>query len=327
MLSDIHVIDGDLTVFAVDDSVFIEEEFIGKLEVLLDGSKLRLIVLNYALCFFRAVFKQCFSYKDLSLCGVHAQLVGVGDEIIDAVTGAGSAGCVELNAGHNAGEIAEIGGAGADALVIEPDLILAHKILTAGFDQLHEIGIVVFGRIAGAVVELNACAHCQGCAGERAVDLHVFALDGVDIVAAHIGFDDHLVGDDVDRAVNALHDGMEADHILIGEGLSKVVAGLKTEHRRVLSVYAAGRSAARVGGFALIANSLCKAAVIAPAAGKSKLAVGAEGCAVHHKGNINIIEIAPVHEFDLAAHIADNAFFAQLFAESELYHFLCRNGH
>ena len=46
-----------------------------------------------------------------------------------------------------------------------------------------------------------------------------------------------------------------------------------------------------------------------------------------HHGNVDVVKVAPGHELDLAAHVADDALLAQLLAEGKLDHFLGRHGH
>ena len=86
--------------------------------------------------------------------------------------------CVDLHARHYAGDIAEIGGTGAPALIVELHTILAHEVAAAVLDQLHEGRIMVLGGVTGTVAELNTGAHRQGSTGQGTVDLDVFPLDG-----------------------------------------------------------------------------------------------------------------------------------------------------
>lgn len=103
---------------------------------------------------------------------------------------------------------------------------------------------MVLGGVTGTVAELNTGAHSQGSAGQGTVDLDVFPLDGFQASAADIAFDLHLIRNDVYSAVDAHHNGMEADGILFLEGFTEVVAGLQTQHGSILGVDAQMGSAA-----------------------------------------------------------------------------------
>ena len=91
--------------------------------------------------------------------------------------------------------------------------------------------------------------------------------------AADIAFNLHLIRNDVYSAVDAHHNGMEADGILFLEGLTEVVAGLQTQHGSILRVDAQMGSAACMGGLALIADGLCHAAIHAQTAGEVEMCI------------------------------------------------------
>ena len=118
---------------------------------------------------------------------------------------------------------------------------------------------------------------------------------------------------------------MEADRVLLLEGLTQVVAGLEAKHGGVLSVDSQMGSAAGVGGFAFVLDGFGHAAVVADSA--SEVDVIARVGAVNHHGNVDVIKIAPGHEFYLTAHVADYALLAQILAECKLDHFFGRHGH
>ena len=101
----------------------------------------------------------------------------IGDLEVDAVECADSAARVDLHARHYAGDIAEIGGTGAPAVIVEDNFLSSAKCHAAVLSQLHECRIMILRSVTRAVAQLNACAHRQCGTGQRTVYLDILAFD------------------------------------------------------------------------------------------------------------------------------------------------------
>ena len=83
----------------------------------------------------------------LALCLYNPLLFDISGKgvVVNAVTGTDGAGSKELYAGHNAGDITEVGGTGAPGVVVESNPVGAHEVAAALLNQLHEGRIMVLG--------------------------------------------------------------------------------------------------------------------------------------------------------------------------------------
>ena len=113
-----------VSLFIISNSILIKCQRINGVKVRLDGRILRLVVGDDLFRGHGIVGEQGIYEEKLNLCRVYAHTVRIGDLEVDAMESAGSAACVDLHARHYAGDIAEIGGTGAPAVVVEDNFFL-----------------------------------------------------------------------------------------------------------------------------------------------------------------------------------------------------------
>ena len=166
-LLDILEINNCVAVFVVLDGILIQSDLVDGLQVLGNRAVLRLVVGDDLLGSGGLVAQQSIGDQQLCLCGVDAQTICIGDVVVDTVACTGSTGSIELDAGHDAGDIAEVGGACAPLCIVECDAIGTNQIDAALLDQLHEGFVMELGCIAGTVAQLDACAHSRRWPGPR----------------------------------------------------------------------------------------------------------------------------------------------------------------
>ena len=116
-----------VSLFIISNSILIKCQCVDGIKVCLDRRVLRLVVCDDLFCCHSIVGEQGIYEEELNLCGVHAHAVRIGDLEVDAVECADSAARVDLHARHYAGDIAEIGGTGAPAVIVEDNFLSSAK--------------------------------------------------------------------------------------------------------------------------------------------------------------------------------------------------------
>ena len=112
-----------VSLFIISNSILIKCQRVDGVKVRLDRRVLRLVVCDDLFCRHSIVGEQGIYEEELSLCGVHAHAVRIGDLEVDAVECADGAARVELDTWHYAGDIAEVGGTGAPAVIVEDNFL------------------------------------------------------------------------------------------------------------------------------------------------------------------------------------------------------------
>ena len=118
---------------------------------------------------------------------------------------------------------------------------------------------------------------------------------------------------------------MEADVVAVLEGFPERIAGIEAQHGRIFGVDALVRGTGRMRCSARIGEGLRQAAVVRVIAAEIQFLILGSG--MHHEAEVDVVEIAAVHEFRLAADEVDDAFLTEFLAERQLDHFLRRNHH
>ena len=106
--------------------------------------------------------------------------------------------------------------------------------------------------------------------------------------------------------------------VAVAEGLADRVDGVNSAVSRVKRVYAVVRRAARVSGNSLVDDILRDTSVRADLNRES-------ACGMHHKRDVDTVEISAVQKFALAAEVLDDTLFAKLASVSYLKQLLCGN--
>ena len=163
--------------------------------------------------------------------------------------------------------------------------------------------------ISGGVLNVYVCAERKCATDKCAVDFFICGFYCIKRIAADIAFKDDFVGNSVYGIAAARYNRVDADSVSLLKGFANCIYGRKTEVCRVKRVYAIPGRAACVGRNALVNVSFCNTTDSADI--RSKIFAA---CGMHHKCDVNAVEITAMQKFRFAAEIADSTFGDELLA-------------
>ena len=224
---------------------------------------------------------------------------------------------------NQVGNVAHIGRAAEMAAV--DHAFGRHHGQGVGAEDFVQFRHAVQRQVAGNRADMGLGADRIAAGLEGAGDLAVGAFDRLHRAGPHIRLQPHVGRHGVDQIAAFGDDRMHPDDVLVAEGLAQRVDSHQADHRSAQGIdpFVGG-----AGGMGLLADILYghadkSVAGLAQAdpSGRRVL-VGVD----HHR-DVDVIELAPRHQFLLAAEIADLPLFAQLLAERDFHIFFRRRGH
>ena len=236
------------------------------------------------------------------------------------MTAPGGAGDVGLHRRHDVRQIAQVGAAGAmlgTVLELARAEHLAH-VLAPKTDH----GLVVgLGQITRNGGDLHRRAHRHGRAPEGVVHLAVGIEDTLQGLAANERLDGDLRRHHAHRVAAPGDDRVDADGVLVVEGLPLIGDGGHGQGGRVEGVDALLGASARMGGLADEADLLDDGAVGRPGhVGGKRVGLGVE----HHR-QVHVVEMAEPNELRLAGEELDLVARLALHALVDVDHLFGRN--
>ena len=101
-----------------------------------------------------------------------------------------------------------------------------------GAEALDQRRVAAHRHVAGQRLDLDLGAESERAGAQRAIDLAVGVRDGLEGLAAHERLQAHVGGDDVHLGAAVGDDRMDADGVLVAEGLADGVDGASARSGR-----------------------------------------------------------------------------------------------
>ena len=184
--------------------------------------------------------------------------------------------------------------------------------------------VAVQRQIAGQRVDLDGRAEGERPRAERAVDLGIGVDDGVEGAPADIGLEPRLAGDHVHLRAAVGQNRMNADRVLVPEGLAERIDRHEPDLRGVERIDAHVRRAAGMGRPPDVADELADAAVVRQR--HRRAAVLRARRRVDHHRQVHVVEVAEPHQFGLAPEELERARRALAHPPLEVAALLCGHG-
>ncbi|OQA81585.1 MAG: hypothetical protein BWY31_03728 [Lentisphaerae bacterium ADurb.Bin242] len=219
---------------------------------------------------------------------------------------AGPAAGIGMHGGHDRADVPHVGGGGAPSEINELDVGLESAEIVEV--DAEKFGLVVKRHIAGKGGDGDIQAEGEGGAAHGTVELVGGVADGFRGLRPDLIFEFDFFRDDVDDRTAALDDAVNADGVLVAEGVALGVDGIQRDAGGGERVDSHPR-APRMGGPSPEDDFFHDESVGSP--GRAVVVVG-----MGHERHVHVVEDAEPDEFGFSAEIFD---FFQMVSDPALF--------
>src|SRR5881296_52485 len=228
--------------------------------------------------------------------GHHVREMAVNDLVVGSVAGAAGAAHVGMEDRNHLAQVTHVRRAGAVPGLAA--LAGAEQSLRISPERARHRRIGAQRQITRQGLDLDLGAEGQRAGSERAVDLRVGVADALERAASHVRLDARLARDDVHRRAAVGQDRVDADGVVVLEGLADRIDPGERDVGRVERVDAHVRRAACVRRAPNEARRLAEAPVVR--ARHARRAVLGTRRGVDHHRHVDVVQVSQAQQLALA---------------------------
>ena len=253
----------------------------------------------------------------------HVGEMRVGDRVVGAVAATARAAHVRVEHRNHLAQVAHVGRARAMARLAA--FAGAEEGVNVSPEGARHRRVGTQRQIARQGVDLDLGAEGQGTGPERPVDLLVGVAYALERATADVRLDPRFTGDHVHLRAAVRQDRVDADRVVVAEGLAQRIDPRERDLGRVERVDAHMGRAAGVRRAPDEARRLAEAAVVG-ARNTRRTVLGPRRGVDHHR-QVDVVQVAQTQQLALAAEEFESPFANLVEPPLEVAAFLGRDGH